>query len=335
MLHHHKIAKESSSPISKDAPRKRVARACDRCRLKKGKCDGKDQCAKCSSADVMCIYTDRKPPQHKLISPAVAEALQSENLTLKKSAIILFKQLLEAQSLSLPTIDGVDWTSEKVANGKSGRALNYIISQQARVDNRISNEEIVEYDSDTAMHDSNSGSKGCPDSPGSRQSSPQSAAGELNWGVPYDLPPQRSQPRSRKMSTHSYGHVSGMEVAGLTSLVQGIPTSGAYIDPGLLVPPAVLGSASNHPPTPPTGLDGLEYLPNAQAIWANQQQRFYDMQRFYSDDIPVTRVGMEVPWSQMGEAELYQIFGQGMETKEMVMQIPVSGAEVPMHYRCE
>lgn len=59
------------------------------------------------------------------------------------------------------------------------------------------------------------------------------------------------------------------------------------------------------------------------------------MQRFYSDDIPVTRVGMEVPWSQMGEAELYQIFGQGMETKEMVMQIPVSGAEVPMHYRCE
>jgi hypothetical protein len=265
----------------------------------------------------------------------VAEALQSENLTLKKSAIILFKQLLEAQSLSLPTIDGVDWTSEKVANGKSGRALNYIISQQARVDNRISNEEIVEYDSDTAMHDSNSGSKGCPDSPGSRQSSPQSAAGELNWGVPYELPPQQSQPRSRKMSTHSYGHVSGMEVAGLTSLVQGIPTSGAYIDPGLLVPLAVLGSASNHPPTPPTGLDGLEYLPNAQAIWANQQQRFYDMQRFYSDDIPVTRVGMEVPWAQMGEAELYQIFGQGMGTKEMAMQIPVSGAEVPMHYRCD
>ena len=67
--------------------------------------------------------------------------------------------------------------SGKVANGKSGRALNYIISQQARVDNRISNEEITNYDSDSQMLDYTS-SRNCPDSPSSRQSSPQSTAGD-------------------------------------------------------------------------------------------------------------------------------------------------------------
>lgn len=71
-----------------------------------------------------------------------------------------------ARQSSLPVLEGVDWNSEKVANGKSGRALNYIISQEARVDNRISSDEITNYESDTASHHE--------DSPASQHPSPRS-----------------------------------------------------------------------------------------------------------------------------------------------------------------
>ncbi|KAA8906527.1 hypothetical protein FN846DRAFT_890148 [Sphaerosporella brunnea] len=274
---HPKNTKDSNT--GKEPPRKRVARACDRCRLKKGKCDGKEQCAKCVSADVMCIYTDRKPPQHKLISPAVAEALQSENLTLKKATIILFKQLMVAQGGKLPAIEGVDWNSEKVANGKSGRALNYIISQQAKVDNRISNEEITSYDSDTQMLDS---SRTCPNSPGSRQSSPQSTAGEL-WNSGYEITQQQQPPepdhKKRNTQNTKFGY-PGMPATGVTGDI--IPaTSAPFIDPGLLQPTGAIGSAFNHPPTPPTGCDALDLMPAGPIQWTNHQQQQQPQPRFY------------------------------------------------------
>jgi hypothetical protein len=210
----------------------------------------------------------------------VAEALQSENLTLKKAAIIIFKQLMEAQNGKLPTIEGVDWASEKVANGKSGRALNYIISQQAKVDNRISNEEIISYDSDSQMLDP---SRTCPNSPGSQQSSPQSTAGEL-WGSAFDITQQQPEHshvhrKKRKATNTKFGY-PGMPDTSVTGDI--IPTAGTpFIDPGLLQPTGSIGSAFTNPPTPPTGCDTLDFMPQSQAQWPNQQQqqpqpRFYD-----------------------------------------------------------
>jgi len=222
----------------------------------------------------MCIYTDRKPKAHKQISPAVAEALQSENLTLKKATVILFKALVEARNGGeLPHIDGVDWDSEKVANGKSGRALNYIITQEARVDNRISNEEICSYDSDTQMLD---GPRTCPDSPSTQASlSPNTATSTItiletpSWA--YDdesvAPPSA---KKRKSATFPYCHSnsSSVDMSGTTH----IPTAASFIDPGLLQPSGSIG----YPPTPPAA--AIDYLsPAAQhdqaaASWPPHQQ---------------------------------------------------------------
>jgi hypothetical protein len=289
---HSKISKDQHSAAGgfSDPPRKRVSRACDRCRLKKGKCDGKEQCAKCISADVMCIYTDRKPPQHKLISPVVAEALQSENLTLKKTTVILYKQLMVASHIRLPSIDGVDWDSDKVSLGKSGRALNYIISQQAEVDNRISNEEIADYDSDTQTFDS--GSRTCPASPSSHQSSPRSAAGNMwNQHVSFDASfPPASEPvqcKKRKMSMHAAYQLevpSSMSMLSPTSIC-GVPQAqSATFEPPLFVqhsPNSLTPTYSTHTSNSPVGIEPLGFMghspiPDESHIaWANEQAGFF------------------------------------------------------------
>jgi hypothetical protein len=293
---HTKITKDGNSANSNEPPRKRVARACDRCRLKKGKCDGKEQCAKCVSADVMCIYTDRKPPQHKLISPAVAEALQSENLTLKKATIIIFKQLMEARNGKLPEIEGVDWESEKVANGKSGRALNHIITQEARVDNRISNEEITNYDSDTQMLDS-SNLRSCPDSPHSHQSSPMSSTLDVSTmyldGPAFEQPQQTTLPKGQHR--HKKRKSTGYEFSDFTETVvttasMSLPQTpvAPYMDNGMLQPPPLVRLDFSYPPTPPMGMDPLNYasgstpIDDGQIQWSGEPQNM-NQTRFFHD----------------------------------------------------
>ena len=203
----------------------------------------------------------------------VAEALQSENLTLRKATIIIFKQLIEARGGQLPAIDGVDWASEKVANGKSGRALNYIISQEARVDNRISTEEIANYDSDTQMLDPNS--RTCPNSPASRQSSPQSTVGDVSpafWGPGTEIQQLQHSTAYKKRKATRYGY-PGVQEVDITTMPAPAQTS-PYLNPGLLQSVESLAPAFATPPTPPTGLDALDYLSREQQIqWPNQQQQ--------------------------------------------------------------
>ena len=45
--------------------RKRVCKACDRCRMKKSKCDGSKPCNRCQTDDSVCRYGDRKKSQDK------------------------------------------------------------------------------------------------------------------------------------------------------------------------------------------------------------------------------------------------------------------------------
>jgi len=197
---------------------------------------------------------------------------------------------MDAQGGDLPMVEGVDWASEKVANGKSGRALNYIISQQARVDNRISNEEIANYDSDTQMLDSSS-SRTCPGSPTSRQSSPQSAAGEpvgAFWNVGCEITPQQQhaaalQRNHRKVAKYGgYTNVTDVNITSIpTTMHVHSPSTAAYIDPNLLQPTGSIGSASNHPPTPPTVLDSLDMFPQGPMQWPNQQQQQQQQSRLY------------------------------------------------------
>ena len=46
--------------------RKRVCKACDRCRLKKSKCDGSSPCSRCKSDNAICVFGERKKSHDKI-----------------------------------------------------------------------------------------------------------------------------------------------------------------------------------------------------------------------------------------------------------------------------
>lgn len=50
--------RRSSSGL--DSVRKRVNKACDRCRLKKSKCDGNRPCNRCKADNAICQFGERK-----------------------------------------------------------------------------------------------------------------------------------------------------------------------------------------------------------------------------------------------------------------------------------
>jgi len=58
--------------------RKRVGRACDRCRLKKSKCDGKMPCSRCRADNNICVYGERKKSHDKVYPKGYVEMLEAQ-----------------------------------------------------------------------------------------------------------------------------------------------------------------------------------------------------------------------------------------------------------------
>ncbi|KAK9459777.1 uncharacterized protein V1516DRAFT_686536 [Lipomyces oligophaga] len=57
--------------------RKRVGKACDSCRIKKSKCDGRKPCSRCTADDKICTFTERKKAKEKLYSSRYVELLEN------------------------------------------------------------------------------------------------------------------------------------------------------------------------------------------------------------------------------------------------------------------
>ncbi|KAH0609483.1 uncharacterized protein H6S33_012969 [Morchella sextelata] len=68
----------SGSPRNGNSHRKRVGKACDRCRLKKSKCDGSNPCRRCNQADQVCTFTERKRPKGRVYPDGYVEILESK-----------------------------------------------------------------------------------------------------------------------------------------------------------------------------------------------------------------------------------------------------------------
>lgn len=65
--------------------KKRVGKACDSCRIKKTKCDGKKPCSKCRMDNKICVFTEKKKVKDKVHPSGYVELLETRLTLLTKS----------------------------------------------------------------------------------------------------------------------------------------------------------------------------------------------------------------------------------------------------------
>ena len=57
--------------------KKRVGKACDSCRIKKTKCDGKKPCNRCLLDNKICVFTEKRKVKEKIHPPGYIELLET------------------------------------------------------------------------------------------------------------------------------------------------------------------------------------------------------------------------------------------------------------------
>ncbi|KAI5961501.1 FCR1 [Candida theae] len=94
-----------SSNIPQHCPvkKKRVGKACDSCRIKKTKCDGKKPCNRCLLDNKICVFSEKRRVKEKIHPPGYIELLETRLDILSKS----FETLIEFSRPHLSFIDEI------------------------------------------------------------------------------------------------------------------------------------------------------------------------------------------------------------------------------------
>ncbi|RAL16693.1 Zn(II)2Cys6 transcription factor domain-containing protein [Aspergillus homomorphus CBS 101889] len=97
--------------------RKHVLKACDRCRVKKTKCDGKQPCNRCSAYNHPCLFRERKATQTKVYSRGFVEMLESHHSLVVKALQRLYKLCVNKE----------DFPGEPLQDAPDGYPLTHAI----------------------------------------------------------------------------------------------------------------------------------------------------------------------------------------------------------------
>ncbi|KAF1984144.1 hypothetical protein K402DRAFT_151002 [Aulographum hederae CBS 113979] len=100
--------------------RKRVCKACDRCRLKKSKCDGANPCSRCKADNAICVFGERKKAHDKVYPKGYVEMLEQQQGQLVSGLRELYKRL-EA---------GETWPGPALADAHNGYPLTHDILER-------------------------------------------------------------------------------------------------------------------------------------------------------------------------------------------------------------
>ncbi|KAK3111133.1 Fluconazole resistance protein 1 [Teratosphaeriaceae sp. CCFEE 6253] len=94
----------TASQDSADGIRKRVCRACDRCRLKKSKCDGTSPCSRCRADNAICVFGERKKSHDKVYPKGYVEMLEQQQGQLVTALQETYRRLKTAQAWPGPSL---------------------------------------------------------------------------------------------------------------------------------------------------------------------------------------------------------------------------------------
>ncbi|KKZ66442.1 hypothetical protein EMCG_07834 [[Emmonsia] crescens] len=118
-------AHQPSPPLDASSPsegnvRKRVCKACDRCRLKKSKCDGANPCGRCKTDNAICVFGERKKAHDKVYPKGYVEMLEQQQAQL----------VTGLQSLYKLTLDGEGWPGDPLKESGNGHPLTHDILER-------------------------------------------------------------------------------------------------------------------------------------------------------------------------------------------------------------
>ncbi|KAK4102198.1 hypothetical protein N658DRAFT_423969 [Parathielavia hyrcaniae] len=93
--------RDSHSQHSSDGRHKRVWKACERCRMKKTKCDGEFPCKRCKDDGLICTAGTRKKTEYKQIPPGYAEVLENTQFVLVATVQKLYSMVRNGERWEL------------------------------------------------------------------------------------------------------------------------------------------------------------------------------------------------------------------------------------------
>ncbi|KAL4783936.1 hypothetical protein BJX76DRAFT_357499 [Aspergillus varians] len=124
----------SENSHSDSGVRKRVCKACDRCRLKKSKCDGAKPCGRCRADNTLCVFGERKKAHDKVYPKGYVEMLEQQQTWLVNGLQELYQRLL----------NGDGWQGEPLKCEPNGQPLTHDLLTQLGALDRSKHERFEE-----------------------------------------------------------------------------------------------------------------------------------------------------------------------------------------------
>ncbi|KAK6868243.1 Fluconazole resistance protein 1 [Candida tropicalis] len=135
--------------------KKRVGKACDSCRIKKTKCDGKKPCNRCILDNKICVFTEKKKPKEKKHPLGYVELLETrldiltksfeKLITLSRPHLQFIEDIVSESSLESPVSSIDDGNNQHMDTSPSedgetqvvpiNKVVCYLINQKGLLDN--------------------------------------------------------------------------------------------------------------------------------------------------------------------------------------------------------